>query len=249
MNDNQLTPNFFGENSPYLNHPLLTPERTAAEVDFVIEELNLSPGSRLLDVGCGFGRHSLELARRGYQVLGIDPSPTMIAAASRRAGDIFSSSRLSFRCQKGEAFSTDQPFDAAIALFTTLGQISESGNNEALVGNVYEALRPGGRFLVEAPQRDAAVANLKEHDRFGGGERYTEVTRQFDSHSQIWMESFRVVSGGEEDIFLLQYRLYSWSELEALLMRAGFQKLQGFSGYDGRPRTDDSPFMLVSAVK
>jgi SAM-dependent methyltransferase len=244
-----LMPDFFGKNSPYLNHPLLTPERTSAEVDFVMEELNLSTGSSVLDIGCGFGRHSLELARRGCEVLGIDPSPVMIAAASQRAGDIFSSSRLLFRCQKGEAFSADRPFDAAIALFTTLGQISESGDNEALIGKAYEALRPGGRFLVEVPQRDATVAKLREHDRFGGGERYTDVTRHYNSHSHVWTETFQVVSGEVVDEFLLQYRLYSWPEIETLLLNAGFQNLQDFSGYDGRPRTDESPFMLVSASK
>ena len=79
------TPNFFSPGSPYLDHPLLTPERTAAEIDFVLAQTALPPGARLLDVGCGPGRHSLELARRGYQVMGIDPSGAMIAAAKRTA--------------------------------------------------------------------------------------------------------------------------------------------------------------------
>ncbi len=242
-------PNFFGDNSPFLNHPLLTPKRAAAEVDFVVEKLSLQPGMRVLDVGCGFGRHSLELARRGYEVLGIDPSPAMIAAATQRAGDVFSSSRLSYRCERGETFEAERPFEAAIALFTTLGQISESGSNEGLVERVYEALVPGGRFLVEAPQRGAAVANLKEYERFGGGEQYTAVTRQYNSHSHVWTERFQVVKGEASSDFLLQYRLYNWPELEGLLLDAGFQNLQDFGGYDGRPRTDESPIMLVSAVK
>ena len=49
-------------------------KNTVAEVDFVLEELSLPPGSRILDVGCGTGRHAVELARRGYQITGVDIS-------------------------------------------------------------------------------------------------------------------------------------------------------------------------------
>jgi D-alanine-D-alanine ligase len=249
MNKTPSLPNFFGASSPFLNHPLLTPERTTAEVNFVVDKLHLSPGMRVLDVGCGFGRHSLELARRGYEVVGIDPSPVMIAAAVQRAGVVFPDDRLSYRCEQGEDFSADRPFDAAIALFTTLGQISDSGSNEGLVEKVYEALVPGGRFLVEVPQRAVAVANLKAAERFGGGENYTDVTRQYHSHSHIWTETFEVVSGDTTRNFLLRYRLYSWPELRDLLEGAGFRVLVDYGGYDGRPRTGESPIMLVSAVK
>ena len=61
--------NFFEHGSPYLQHPLLTPERTAEEVDFILSILPVEPGDKFLDIGCGFGRHSLELALRGFSVL------------------------------------------------------------------------------------------------------------------------------------------------------------------------------------
>jgi D-alanine-D-alanine ligase len=249
MNDLQMPPNFFGENSPFLNHPLLTPERTAVEVDFVVKALDLSPGMRVLDVGCGFGRHSLELARRGYQVLGIDPSSAMIAAARQRAAEAASGVRLEYLCAAGETFAAEQPFDAAFALFTTLGQVSTSGENSGLVGRVYESLVFGGRFLVEVPQRAVAAANLKTAERFGNDAAYTAITRQYDSHSQYVMEQFKIVNEQGTQEFLLQYRLYSWPELEKLLNEVGFQALQSFGGYDGRPLTAESPIMLASAIK
>ena len=60
------SPNFFRDNSPFLRHPLLTAERTAAEIDFLTPRLGITPTDRVLDIGCGFGRHSIELARRGF---------------------------------------------------------------------------------------------------------------------------------------------------------------------------------------
>ena len=85
MSATVTTPNFFDAGSPFLKHPLLTAERTAQEIDFIEEYLTVSPGACILDVGCGFGRHSIELARRDFDVTGIDPSAAMIAVAQERS--------------------------------------------------------------------------------------------------------------------------------------------------------------------
>jgi SAM-dependent methyltransferase len=159
------TRNFFGEGSPYLNHPLLTAERTARDVELILVQLELSPGARVLDVGCGPGRHTIELARRGYEVLGIDPSRAMIEAARARAAA--SDVAPDFRQVGGESFRAEREFDAAICLFTTLGQISEQGENSGLVPRVYDALCQGGYFVVETPQREWIVRHLERAERFG----------------------------------------------------------------------------------
>ena len=77
--------NFFDQGSPFLSHPALTGERTGAEVDFAVTKLALRPGARVLDVGCGFGRHAIELARRGFEVVGIDPAAAMLDRARELA--------------------------------------------------------------------------------------------------------------------------------------------------------------------
>ena len=61
---------------------------TKQEVDFLVEDLALLPGARVLDAGCGPGRHSLELARRGFSVVGLDRSPDFIGQAKAARGDL-----------------------------------------------------------------------------------------------------------------------------------------------------------------
>ena len=80
MNKTWFT-NFFGGVVVETWRHAATPEQTRVEADFLERELHLRPGQRVLDVPCGFGRHSLDLARRGYRMLGVDVSTEMMQAA------------------------------------------------------------------------------------------------------------------------------------------------------------------------
>ncbi|MEM7324925.1 MAG: class I SAM-dependent methyltransferase [Actinomycetota bacterium] len=216
--------NFFGPHSPYLRHPLLTAERTAGEVDQLVSILGLEQGHTVLDVGCGFGRHSLELARRGFQPTGLDPSETMIAAAEATAEtERLNATFVVSRGEDGVPGGSDDMFDGAIALFTTLGQIGPDGtDNLALLATTAAALRPGGRFVLELPQRSAAVAALVAEERFGDAGNRTEIRRRFDGATSRILERFLVVTDGETREFDLAYRLLSADELTGYLCDAGF---------------------------
>jgi 2-polyprenyl-3-methyl-5-hydroxy-6-metoxy-1,4-benzoquinol methylase len=240
-------PNFFSEGSPFLAHPLLTAERTNKEIDFVEAALSLKAGTRILDVGCGFGRHSIELARRGYRVVGMDAAAAMIKAARERAMETAVS--IDFQVAKAEQFTTSTLFDAAICLFTSLGQITDSGENSALVYRVCEALKPGGMFLVEVPQRDPAVAQLKAAEQFGNGANYTAVTRAYNSTTQTVFETFTQVSGVQKQVFTLHYRLFDRQAVTALLQEAGFVIHAAYGSYAGDPLTTVNDTMLIVAKK
>lgn len=263
--------NFFDAGSPFLAHPALTPERTRKELDNILSVLELPRGASVLDVGCGFGRHSLALAECGYQVTGVDPSAAMIQAALQRLSKVETHraiqepgvkavdrpevvqstiparSLIDFHQSKLEDFETDRRFDAALCLFTTLGQISISGDNRDLVPAVFDLLVPGGSFVVEVPQRDPAAAGLITQDRFGTPETFTLIKREYEPGDHTVTEVFTNVSPDKTESFRLAYRLYSRAELEAVLLEAGFSILACFGDYAGSPLTADSPSMLYFA--
>jgi SAM-dependent methyltransferase len=163
-------------------------------------------------------------------VVAIDPAPAMIEAARAAAAE--AGVAPDFRQVSGEAFVADEEFDAAICLFTTLGQISEEGEDSRLVERMYAARRPGGSFVVEVPQRDATVKTLKPTDRFEGPARYTDVTHRFDPEDKSITEIFDVVSPDETRRYVLRYRLYSCEELVALLQEAGFSVMAAYGDYE-----------------
>jgi SAM-dependent methyltransferase len=241
------SPNFFKRGSPFLKHPLLTADRTVREVDFLEAELKLMSSARLLDVGCGFGRHAIELGRRGYEVVAIDSSADMIAAARERAEK--EQVAVEFRQERGELFLSDTKFDAALCLFTSLGQIGEWGENRGLVARVYAALEEGGQFVLEVPQRETAVRTLKPSDCFGTGERYADVTRQFEATDQSISEIFRVVSPERTEIYVLRYHLFDRAELSTLLTTAGFAIEAAYGAYDRTPLAEEDPIMVFVARK
>lgn len=239
-------PNFFTDHSPFLRHPLLTPARTGREVAFILRTVPLAPGALVLDVGCGWGRHSIALAQRGFRVVGIDPAAAMVASARERAAA--AGVTVAFQQAPAARFQTSEPFDMAICLFTTLGQISASGeNSQGLLTAVHRALKPGGAFVVEVPQRETAVSQLRETDKFGEGERYTVVTRRFDDRTNTIHETFDVVDPVQKRRFRLAYRLFAQEELVQVLAEAGFVVSLLAGNDEGTPLQPDHGTMWAFA--
>lgn len=245
--------NFFTQGSPFLQHPLLTETRTANEVDFLLSELALPPGASVLDVGCGFGRHSIEFARRGYRVVGIDPSAAMIAAAEKKAVQVATSLSTSlnlvFYPLDGQSFIADEPFDTAICLMTTLGQISEHSDNRSIIARIYANLCSGGQLIVEVPSRKSTISNLKAFDQFGAGARYTTVAREVDLNDNRVTERFTIVSPDITNRYLLRYHLFDSAELTEVLEEAGFTIHAMYGDYNGSPLREESAMMVVIAKK
>jgi len=119
-------------------------------VDFLIGELGLAPDQSVLDVGCGTGRHAIELARRGFFVTGIDVSPAMLGEAKRRAAN--AGVQVAWIEADAKAFTLPEAFDAAICLcegaFGLLGSTDDPiGQPLAILRNGAAALKPRAKCL------------------------------------------------------------------------------------------------------
>ncbi|MFZ4811099.1 MAG: class I SAM-dependent methyltransferase [Ilumatobacteraceae bacterium] len=119
---------------------------TRQEVDHLVDVLGLEADQRVLDVGCGPGRHAHELARRGIRVHGIDISHRFIELARDQAPDGATFERLDAR-----HLAFDGEFDAVICLCQgAFGLMTANGEDEVVLAGMARALRPGGRLALSA---------------------------------------------------------------------------------------------------
>jgi ubiquinone/menaquinone biosynthesis C-methylase UbiE len=202
-------------------------------------------GGDLLDVPCGFGRHAVPLARAGYRVVGVDRSQTLLAEARRRAGDERWPELIN--ADYRELPFADESFDAALNLFSSLGYLGDEADVEVL-SEIRRVLRPNGRLVIETMHRDLAVRRFAESSwRLLGEGRLLLEHRTFDAAAGVVQTTQTLIERtGERDSRPFSVRLYSATELVAMLARAGFAESKCYGGFDGAPFGFDTRLVIVA---
>lgn len=202
-------------------------------------------GGDLLDVPCGFGRHSLPLARAGYRVVGVDRSQSLLAEAQRRS----SGDRRPELVQADyrELPFADESFDAGLNLFSSLGYLGDEQDARVL-GEVGRVLRPGAGLVIETMHRDLLVRQFREQDwRLLGEGRLLLEQRTFDAPSGVAQTTQTLIDKtGERDSRSFSLRVYSATELVAMLMGAGFEEVRCHGDLDGGPFATDTRLVILA---
>jgi len=157
---------FFNDHAPKYDDNCFT-KNTLAEVDFLVEVLGLSPGASILDVGCGTGRHSVELARRGYDVTGIDISSGMLNLAKERAKE--ADVEVNFEQTNAAEFEPSKEYDAVICLcegaFGLLGSKDHPiGQPLSILSRVSSSLKPQAKCLFTVLNGYAQARKYKQSE-------------------------------------------------------------------------------------
>jgi len=224
----------FGDDYLYFYEDMLTPERTAREVDAIWKLLALAPGHDVLDLGCGHGRIANALAARGARVTGLDASQHFLAVARRDAAA--TGVAVDYREGDMRALPWEGAFDAALIWFTTFGYFSDA-DNERVVRQAAKALKPGGRLLIEQINRNALLRRglPTNHVVRRGDDMMIDIV-DYDGLADRSLTERIVLRGGAMRRAKYFVRLYSPAELTALLTDAGFRTVD-IHGQDGEPFT------------
>jgi SAM-dependent methyltransferase len=201
-------------------------------------------GGDVLDVPCGYARHAIPLSRAGYRVTGVDRSPTLLAEARRRAGD---DGPALVEADYRELPFADESFDAALNLFTSLGFYGDEEDVKALA-EIGRVLRPAGRLVIETMHRDRLVHGFHEQDwrRVGEGRLLLEQ-RNFDAASGVAQTTQTLIDRtGERDSRSFAVRVYTATELVAMLTRAGFGDARCYGDLEGGPFDTTTRLIIVA---
>ncbi len=225
--------------------------RTSREADFIESQLTLEATDKVLDLACGYGRHTVELNDRGFEVVGFDLSKPLLkqglAEAKRR------SLKINFFHGDMRSLEFENVFDACFCWQTSFGYFDDRTNLDVLA-RVNRALTSGGEVLLEVMNRDYVVKKMPHRIWWEGPECIFLEEGEFDYETSIlhMNRSFIYEDGSRQPVeHDWEIRLYSPHELKRLFEQTGFEfvELSGSIHYPGYFLGHDSPKQIIHARK
>ncbi len=214
--------------------PFMTAEQTTREADFIRDSLSLPKGGEVLDVGCGYGRHALELAQQGFCLTGLDLSLPMLIHAADHAQRRGLSVNFVHADMREMTYSGQ--FDAAYCMLSSFGYFDEETNLRVATA-ICRALKPGGRFLLDIINRDYIVGDLPSRVWWEGDGCVVLEEVDFNYHtSRVLIRRSVVFGNGRQSEQEISLRAYSLHEVGKLLRQAGLRVLDVSGGLATKSR-------------
>jgi SAM-dependent methyltransferase len=239
-----MTTNAYSSQWFHVFMPLQSEETTAKEVAFLARQLPLPHYRRVLDLCCGYGRHALGLAPRGYAMTGLDRDADAIAEAWRRT-EAAGLEAAWITGDMREVGALPDTFDAIINMWQSLSYFDDEAN-AALLRAIHDRLTPGGRFIVDSFNRDYFERNQGERSQTLGN--VTVETRAWMDgdrwHSALtYRDAVGAVTGADH----FDWRIYTPAGFSALAEACGFTTRQVCSWADEAvPVTPETARMQIT---
>jgi len=222
----------------------------------ILESNGVVEGSRLLDVPCGIGRHSIELAATGYSVVGVDFSEPFLRRARSRADEEGVAERCTFingDMRELALVLKEEQFDAALNIFTSIGYYDEKTDVEVFK-QLRQTTRKDGCLIIETFNRDWMVLNFRPVDVIDKGQEIVyKETRRFNLETSRMESEHTYYRRQVDDLAHIKtvntdHRVYSLHEIIHMLHEAGWTPHAFYGAFDQRPASWDANRIVAVAV-
>jgi SAM-dependent methyltransferase len=226
----------------------MPPALTLVEVDFLEQALAPPPGASLLDIPCGSGRHSVELAKRGYRMTGVDLSADFLKEARSRAEDAHVQVDLRHADMRNPSLDADA-FDGALCFGNSFPYLDRTGAT-AFLAALSRAIRPGGRLVIDTGcAAESILPNLlpQRWHRFDdiivmSKDTYIAAASRLDI-------DYTFVQGGKIETRPSSSYVFTVAELTRLLAEARFEVVSLAGGFAGERYELGSPRLVLTAQR
>ena len=225
----------------------LPPEHTKAEADFLVEALQCNAGSHLLDVPCGNGRLSLELARRGYRVTGVDISEEFIEEARALATNTGETPVPQFILGDMRTIEGADVYDGGYCFGNSFGFLAYA-DMEKFLNGVARALKPGARFIIETGMAaESAIPKFKEQESHQIEDILCTIKEKYLATEGCIDTEYVFERNGVSESRFAKHWIYTAAEIRRMLERAGFTVESVYGSLKCEPFVLGSDELLVVA--
>lgn len=259
---NQWWENVFDEK--YLNTyvDIVTPELTQKQIAFLRQHLQLKRGASILDLACGYGRHTIELARQGYQVIGLDYSKYFIELAKNEAKK--QNVKVDFIRDDMRNLSFVNKFDAVISMFTSFGYFEDEKDNVLVLRKISRALKSKGKFLIDlnnviwvlvrmsqqgkVDPKTGRLQTLPRTERLSNGLKVV-IKEEFDPITMRWSMTRTWQEKNQQRSYKTKVRMFSLPEINNMMEQSGLQIKKVWGDFEGAPFSFESRRLVGLAQK
>lgn len=237
---------YFDDN--YLKLYSYTEQTAPGEVDGILRMLNIQPPGKILDLCCGFGRHSLVLARKGFEITGLDLSEKFLQEARERADKL--GLRLNLEACDMRQIQHVNEFDAIVNLFTAFGFFDSELEDLMVLKGVERALKRDGQFLIDTINRDYVIHSLQTQRWTINNGTVILEERFFDYFkSRLEIVHHLVESKGDKRKLESSFRLYTLNEMLDMFSKTNLVLTDVYGDFNGSIYSAASPRMILVARK
>lgn len=184
----------------------------------------------IFDLCCGPGRHSYELARLGFNVVGVDASKFLLNKAKELCLN-FGNVELVHADMRD--FVKPGQFDLVINMFTSFGYFEDQDDNMKVLRNIKKSLKSGGKLLMEMVSKEVLLRNYRDSIVTERGSKMLIEKHDFEVGMARMKNQWIVLEAGEYKVYSLEHYVYSGQELKMMLQMCGFTNVELYGSLDG----------------
>jgi SAM-dependent methyltransferase len=236
-NENFWWQKIFDERYLKIYSSWITEKRTDREIKFLVSFIKKEFKNRkinILDLACGYGRHSLALAKNGFKVVGVDYSKYFLNLAKKEAKRL-KIKNVKFLRKDIRKINFRKEFDLVISMFTSFGYFDKNEDNIKVLKNVYESLKRGGSFILDLENPNFYwnffLKNPKVNEK---GFLYYEFKENIDINTRVIFDHLsrfvilqrRWEENGKENLYEGKFKLFYPEEVKTYLYLIGFKRVE-----------------------
>ncbi len=232
-------------------YPFMFPEKRFAETEEQIDKLLKLidfRGSTVLDLCCGPGRCSIALAKRHYQVTGVDRTPFLLDKAKQKANN--EDIEIDWVLEDMRDFVRAERFDLILSTFTSFGYFDDKNEDILVLENMFHNLKPGGICLIDLMAKEtlAKVFQNTISESSADGTMIVQQHKIYDDWTRIKNQWF-LIKDDKVKRFQFDLNIYSGQELKERLQKVGFDDIKLYGNLDGAPFDDKAQRLVITGQK